>query len=467
MEMGKTLAEILELGQDADNIHPAAVKEFGEFISKIQSRVDFRGITDEDMRTYLNDLDYQNLLAICQDLVKYLAKNRLTKDFTVKDVTSLFPWTYGFETLLKRVSGQKIYQNRLKEAKANAQCRAYQDSRRRYREWEEAKAEHGQWLNRVNKSLETFQTNLGKNTKPKFQKQAWLKSYHPKVWVKHLSGPTIDWFTAKTSILVATYESTLEEALRNLVDVKFFYWDYHLPTVRYEAFSPPLVSVKGHPLKAKPRIPCLKWRLATHIISLTEFWQTEGTITDTRYDYDFQVQSSSEKLGGVYSGPEFWEYQDVFVTPLSLLAMLAWGGELPGVETVKIDKPWTTYRVEGFADEISLHEEFSHFIQDMTKKTSLDKALLKRGMCDEQTALLVKAKLEKLKEPEAPAAVPEMASELESKTGDDFTDVVYSLTHQMGYKDAEAKAAAKFAYEKNPNGTVLETITIALQYLSK
>ena len=465
--MATSLAKILEFGQDADKFHPAAVKEFGEFISKIQSRVDLRGITDEDMRAYLNDSDYHNLLAICQDLVKYLAKNRLTKDFTVKDVTSLFPWTYGFETLLKRVSGQKILQQRLKEAKANAQFRAYQDSRRRHREWEEAKAEHGQWLDRVNKSLETLEANLSKNTKPKFQKQAWLKSYHPKVWVKHLSGPTIDWFTAKTSILVAAYKVTLEEAIWDLVDVKFFYWDYHLPAVKYEAVSPPLVSVKGHPFKAKPRVPCLKWRLAAHIISLTEFWQTEGTITDTRCGYDFQVKSSSEKLGGVYSGPEFWEYQDAFVTPLSLLAMLACGGELLGVETVKIDKPWTTYRVEGFADEISLHEDFGHFIQDMTKKTSLDKALLKRGMCDEQTALLVRAKLEKLKESETPTAVPEIASGLKSKTGDDYTDVVYNLTHQMGYKDTVAKKAAEFACEKNPNGTVLEKIKMALQFFEQ
>ncbi|MBA7639671.1 hypothetical protein ES703_47331 [subsurface metagenome] len=103
----------------------------------------------------------------------------------------------------------------------------------------------------------------------------------------------------------------------------------------------------------------------------------------------------------------------------------------------------------------------------MTKKTSLDKALLKRGMCDEQTALIVKAKLEKLKEPEAPAVAQGIASETESKTGDDYTDVVYNLTHQMGYKDAEAKKASKFACEKHPNGTILEKIKIALQSLGQ
>ncbi|MDP2919391.1 MAG: RuvA C-terminal domain-containing protein [Dehalococcoidia bacterium] len=463
--MSKAMNQILELGQNADKFHPAAVKQYREFLDEIYEKVPLDTITDDDVKAFLSKSDFEDYQHSIKSLFEWLAKCLLTNDSSaLKSYPPLFPvWgVFGFKNLLLKVYQGKLYRQMV----ADAQNREHLDSRRRDREREEARIEHQQWVNRVNKSLDTLKANLSKNTMPEFQTPVWLKSYHPSVWVKQLSGPTKDWFTAKTSIIVAAYKVTLEKALRDHVYVQFFYWAYHLPAVQYQAVSPPLVSVKGHPLKVKPGVPCLKWLLATYIISVTEFWQAAGNITDRRYGHDFQVQSSPEKLGTVYSGPAFWKYQDAFVTPLSLLALLAWGkAELPGVEVVNRDAPWTVFRVAGFSTEISLHDDFIKFVRDMTKTTSLDKALLDRKMCDKETAGLVKAKLEKLKEPEAHAVVPGTTSEPES-TGDPYMDVFSALVG-LGYTKGEATKAAKFACEKHPHETLANKIKIALQYPSK
>ncbi len=468
--MSNTLNEILELGQDADKFHPDAVGSYRKFLDEIYEKVPLDTITGDDVKAFLSKSDFEDYQHSIKSLSEWLNKCLLTNDSsTLKVYPDSFPFwgTYSFKDLLLKVYQEKRRRKELKEAQADAQFQSYLDSQQKEREREKAKVEHQQWLDRVNKSLDTLKANLSKNTMPEFQTPVWLKSYSPSIWVKQLSGPTKDWFTLNTIVPIATNKLTLEEALRDHVDVRFFYQAYYLPAVQYEAVSPSLVSVKGHPLKAKPGVPCLKWRLATYIIAIAEFWCAEGIITTTRYGYDFKVHCSPEKLGRVYSGPEFWECQNAFTTPLSLLALLAWGkAELPGVETIRRVVPWTVFRVEGFPDEISLHDDFKRFVCDMVKKTSLDKALLDRGMCDKETAELVKEKLEKLQEPKAPSAVPGTSVGPGNEAGHNHSDLVAALTG-LGYAKAEAIKGAKHVCSKSPEETMENKIKIALQYLSQ
>jgi hypothetical protein len=468
--MATSIAKILELGEHENKFHPTATKKYQEFLNDISKDIPLDTIAEKDAKEFLSEWDYHKYEQSKESLSEWLAKCRLTNDSsTLKVYPDSFPiWgTLGFKDLLMKVYQGKEIKKRIQEAEANAQFQAYLDFQRKTREREQARAEHQQWVDRLNKSLDTLKANLHKNTMPEFQTPAWLKSYSPSLWVKQLSRPTEDWFTLNNNIPIAANKLILEKALRNCVDVRYFYQAYYLPSVEYEMVSPPLVSVKGHLLKAKPGVACLKWRLATYVISIAEFELTEGTIIDTRYGYDFEARCSPEKLGRVYSGPEFWQYQPAFITPISLLALLAWGkSEMLGVEVLKRSSPYTTYRIEGFPEEVSLHDDFRRFMVDMTKKTSLDKALLDRKMCDKETAQLVKAKLEKLQESPAPSLVPQKLKESGIETGDDFSDMVTALAG-LGYAKVEAMPAAKHVCQKFPDATMEKKMALVLQYLSQ
>ncbi len=462
--MSKTMNQLLQLGQNTEKFHPTAVKNYQEFLNDISKAVPLDAITEDDAKKFLFGSEYINYIDNISSLFEWLNKCFLNN----KVYPDSFPvWgTSGFKGLLLRLYQRKLYCQMETDAHNREQVRAQQESRQKELEWQKAQVEHQLWADRLNKSLDTLKANLSKNTCPAFQTPAWLKDYSPSVWIKEPSGPTEDWFTANKNIPIAANKSKLEKSLQNHVDISYFYQDYYLPSVQYETVSPQLVSVKGHPLKTKPGVPCLKWWLATHIISIAEFHVNDRTIPDVRYGYELQGQCTPEKLGTVYYGPEFWKYQNALVVPVSLLAVLAWGkAQLTGIEIVKRSAPWNVYRVNGFPDEITLHDDFRRFVCDMTKKTSLDKALLDRKMCDTETAGLVKVTLEKLKEPEAPAAVPGTTSEPES-TGNPYMDVVTALAG-LGYPNSGAAGAAKYVCQKYPHETLVDKIKIALQYLSQ
>ena len=465
--MTQTMKQILELGKDADKFHPDVVSSYREFIADISKGVDLNAVTESDVKEFLSKWEFEEYEHSLKRLSEWLEECKLTND-SGRYLYSFPVWgVFGFKDKLLKVYAWKQYHQMEADAQNRARLRAYQKAQQNEWERKQAIAEHQQWTDRLNKSLDTLKANLSKNTKPKFQTPAWLKSYSPSVWVKQLSGPTYDWFNTNDNIPIAANKETLEEALRNHVDVRYFYNDYYIPSVQYEAVSPPPVSTKGHLPKAKPGVPCLKWRLATYIISIAEFHLDDGTIPDLRYGYNFKGKCDPEKLGTVYSGPELWKYQDAFVTPVSLLALLAWGkSELPGVETVKRDAPWNVYRVAGFSDEVILHDDFVLFIRDMVEKTTLDKALLDRGMCDKETALLIKQKMDKLKEPEAPAAGLPKSKGPGNETGDDFQDMVTALA-QMGFKNREAIKAAKSVFQESPHETLVDKIKLALKYLGQ
>lgn len=345
----------------------------------------------------------------------------------------------------------------------------YQERLEKLEKHQQAKQEANAYFLKVKGSCDDLRARLSKSKEPEFQYPNWLKDYDPNTWCD-LPFPPENWITPEMLARAIFQKILLIDALQDKVDFKLTHGVWYVPSsVKYLVLPPTAsVSSKRRPQKTGDGIPSLQWVMATHIQTTAEFLETEGTISVKRYDFTQCIRCIPENLGKIYDGPVFWKYQNAFVTPLNLLALLAWEkDELPGVETIKRDKPWTVFRVDRFTDEIRLHDDFVRFIRDMVKKTSLDEALLKRCMCDKETVQLIKTKLEKLQWPGDSATVPGKASEPKTLTGDDYLNVLDNLTHQMGYKDSDAKPAAKFACENNPKETLEKKIIIAVQYLNK
>jgi hypothetical protein len=464
--------QILELGQDVDKFHPLAVKHYQEFLDDISKDVPLGNITENDVKEFLSEFDYYNYQHSIKRLSEWLDKCLLSNDSsTLKVYPDSFPvWgTWGFKGLLLKVYQEKRRRKELKEAQADAQFQSYLDLMRRNREREEARAQHENFIDKIVHSTDSFKVRLSKQKEPGFNNYpGWLQPYKPSLWCE-LPFPPKDWFSVELLVKIACEKSLLFEACRDHVNHKVTFLAWYVPSsVTYEVIAPPpSPHSKGHPSKPGTGVPCLRWQMATYILSTAEFWLDNGIIVDERYDDRWESRCKPENLGKLYGGPEFWKCQDAFTTPLSLLALLAWGKpEQPGVEVVRRDAPWTTYKILGYLDEISLHDDFRRFIHDMVKNTSLDKALLDRGMCDTETSLLIKQKMDKLKEPEAPAAVPQKSVEPGIETGDDFSDMVTALAG-LGYAKVEALPAAKHVCQKFPDETLEKKMTLALQYISQ
>lgn len=342
------------------------------------------------------------------------------------------------------------------------------ENQRKERRHQVAQMEADEFFDSIKSSVSNFKARVAKEKEPGFNNYpGWLKTYHPSLWC-NLSFPPKDWMPTEMLADIVDRKAFLPEAIQSRVDYKLTHGAWYIPSVGYEVIlPPPSPHSKGHPAKPGTGVPCLRWQMATYILSTAEFWLTNGKILIERYDFMQSITCELENLGSIYGGPVFWKWQDAFVTPVSLLAKVAGGkAQVPGVEVLKRYSPWTVYAVDGFPDEVVVHDDFHHFIRDMTIKTSLDKALLERGMCDTETAELVKEKLEKLQKPEAPVAVLAISDGKGTETSGDYSNLVEALTHQLGYTNAEAKAAAKHVCGKSPHETLVDKIKIALQYLS-
>lgn len=323
-----------------------------------------------------------------------------------------------------------------------------------------AQSELNTYIAGIQKAMDNFKAQLASSNKPEVTSPTWLHSYDIKMWANKTFPPN-GWMTPKTELIIAVKKLGLPEDYRQLVYYKVSHEAHYIPTVHYQLIAPtPSYHSKGRAPKTGLGIPCLEWRLAVYIISVIEFWEREGTINWEWNEFHNTLRFTGENLGKMYAGPEFWSYQTAFITPISLLAQLCLSpNELPGVEVLSRNPPWNSYRVDRFEGDISLHDDFKRFIGDMVKKTMLDKALLNRGMCDEETAALIKAKLEKIQKSEPPAPVSQATG------GDDYSDLVEALKG-LNYTQGEATKAAKQVFQQIPKETLENKVKLAMHYLS-
>ncbi len=119
-------------------------------------------------------------------------------------------------------------------------------------------------------------------------------------------------------------------------------------------------------------VPCLSWYFKREILVKVRFRLKNV---------------SDEELGQIYIGPEEWEGELGFRTPLVLLPVLARGDHGGnGVSVVRRSAPLTTFAVDGFDEEVVVHDDFARFIKKIAAKQPLQRALLSRGLIDEQTS---------------------------------------------------------------------------------
>jgi hypothetical protein len=186
-----------------------------------------------------------------------------------------------------------------------------------------ATREHEIFFKNLTISMDNFKASLAKEKEPGFDDYpGWLQPYRPWLWCE-LPFPPKDWKSIEVLAKVAVNIALAPEPIRNHITYKVSFGAWYIPKVKYEVVAPPSPRSKGRPAKPGTVVPCLRWQMATYILSTTEFWLEEGTIPDKQDEWTWDIKCTPECLGKAYNGPVFWQYQDAFTTPLSLLALLA------------------------------------------------------------------------------------------------------------------------------------------------
>ncbi len=307
--MSKTMNQILELGQDADKLHPLAVKHYQEFLDDISKHVPLGNISESDMKESLSELDYYNYESSIQSLTKWLSKCFLTNDSsTLKVYPDSFPFwgTYGFKDLLLKVYERKQYRQMVADAQNRAQSEAYQTEMR-----------HARFINDVNKCLKESRNRLAGLKKPQFKCPEWLRGYNPKTWCARIAVSS-DWLSSKLDPLVAQERRNFPEVIRHTICCGNDYDIFFIPRATYERVSAKSIR-KGIPVSG-PSVACLHWWVEIYVIAIADIYLRNGIVNLT-YDTGVmkQLRCRFENLGKVYAEPEFWKSQWVFYTPLLVL----------------------------------------------------------------------------------------------------------------------------------------------------
>ncbi|MBA7667466.1 hypothetical protein ES703_75555 [subsurface metagenome] len=282
---------------------------------------------------------------------------------------------------------------------------------------EKARLEHAQYLDRLSAAVEKLKTELGKNKKPAFNYPQGLNKFKPDRWcnLPILSKQQIhNW--SEPQIL-----KSLPKILTNLIrwDTK---WQVRVfPGTIYELVS---------------GIPCLIWYFDAQVLVAANLELKECEI-NRYYDpgYTVKVQGEGEKLGTIYLGPVDCDTYSSFTTPIVLLSMLAKGDlEVPGISVINQGFSVTTYAIQGFEEEVEIYDDFRRFIKDIAKDQPLAKALLAKGLIEEDVAKLVEGK--------ASLPLPQVLGA--EQTFSDDSDVIAKL-EVLGYKNEEIKDAMEAA----------------------
>lgn len=300
-----------------------------------------------------------------------------------------------------------------------------------------AEVECADYQKQIKTTIQKLKADLAKMKKPEFYYPAIFNGYVPQSWCESEKPEGVeDW--VRPIIL-----EKLPKELKELVS-----WE-----LRWEWTDVPYCTyfLDG--------LPSLLWRFNRNILVTVILKIKDANLTKIFQGYRYSIPINTEEMGNLYVGPEQWEEPESFTTPLILLAMLARGKmETSGVKVMDVDKPWITYKIEGFSDEVILHDDFRHFIQDIVKNISLDEALLKREMCDEDTAKLIKENLEKIQQPHETTAV------FTNSEQEDEAVVVAALV-KLNYQQSEAKKVAEHICKKYSGDTTENKLNYALQYL--
>ncbi|APV44475.1 hypothetical protein Dform_01141 [Dehalogenimonas formicexedens] len=328
-----------------------------------------------------------------------------------------------------------------------------------------AEKEAAAYFANIKKASDNFKVILAKEKEPEVTTPQWLRPYSLDIW-GNIPFPPKDWMTDETKIKIALKKATLPSEYGKYVNHRVSHKAFYIPRAFYEAVSLATPSSTGHH-SSKSRIPSLVWEVGVHIISTIDFHETPGVIRVPRYDFTQQIRCVPECLGEMYAGPEFWSYQKAFITPVLLLAKLAWGKEkMPGVDVVRRVTPWTRYEIESTGREFSVHDDFARLLQEATKKASLDKALLNMGICDVQTAQLIKVELERLKALVAQSSYLPVFVKSEDVCDNGYVDLMGTLA-ALGFPKAEAAPVAKQVCQKYPEEPLEKKVAIALQLLGR
>ncbi|MFC1972309.1 RuvA C-terminal domain-containing protein [Chloroflexota bacterium] len=235
--------------------------------------------------------------------------------------------------------------------------------------------EYSRYLTTTNNMLADFRKNLLASNKPRLPYPKWLDAYQVNQWFE-LPLPEKQQVEQWAQPLVL---KKVPRILHELMAVDISFKTRFVPYVQYEV----------------QEIPCLDWWFKTFILAEANINTKAKTVTKTFYGCDFNSQMSiSGLLGKVYLEPCLWERTLGIVIPLVLLLMVARGEmERSGIQVIERKPPLTTFEIQGFDEEVTLHDDFLRFIKDITKNHSLPQALLSRQLIDTGTFHLLETKI--------------------------------------------------------------------------
>ncbi|MBI2859865.1 MAG: RuvA C-terminal domain-containing protein [Chloroflexi bacterium] len=194
-------------------------------------------------------------------------------------------------------------------------------------------------------------------------------------------------------------------------------------------------------------VPSLAWEFKRTILVKAHLSARPQPFRRTFSGFDFSLTLTPEDLGDLWLGPVWWNSEDGFTTPLSLLEVLASDDlEAPGVTILSHDGQRTVYSVEGFdKGTVKIRATFAKFIKSLGKH--VPEALVSMGLIDQGTAKLTKSKTK-------PAA------DTKALTTNSTSAEAVSKLMELGMTEADAKDAV--AHTHCPPQATTEDIVKAI-----
>ncbi len=417
-----------------------AVKNYRCFLNDIRKDVPLDKLTDEDVKEFLSDWDYDQYEHGVKGLQEWLSKCSLdNSESTLSVYPNSFPtWgTWGFKALLVKVYQRKQQQLMLLAAQKEREERAWLAKIEKQARGKQAEKEYQEFLYRINQTIKTFKKQLGKSKKPKFSYPAWLAPYDAHEWCK-LTLPTEErieeW--ARPQI-----QEKVPSVLRDFVSCNLSSQMKTLPSAKYK-------------LAGKAAVPSLIWYFLVLVLVKADLRVIEKSFSREFHGYEYTTKVEAEGLGSFYLGPALGGEREGFTTAIGLLSLLAKGEmEAPGIAVAGRGSPFTIFVVQGFEETVVVHDSFGNFIKHISEEKSLGEALLGKGLIDKDTARLVE---EKAKSP-----LPQLVGAGEIIP--DNSDIVAAL-QGLGYKKNEIQEAMEAA---NLSGAICleEKIEAVLKYI--
>ena len=255
-------------------------------------------------------------------------------------------------------------------------------------------------LKQLSIALRDFRTKLACNKEPPLVYPQGLAKYRPDNWCR-LESPDYGPLNVRIEQEV---DNKVPAILHSCLQKQLHYRLLRRPRARYVMAG----------------VSCLLWEFV-NVASVTVDLHLHDTTIYEIHDWGYQERKvDNEKIGSIYLGPFRVNTQAAFVTPLSLLKLVATKKdglfEGPGIEIIKRDEFFTFFEAGGYdpeEEDLWVPNRFLDFINDIghgsKNKFAWCQALRALGILDEATLKIVLAKLKDLKKPvnqNAPAEAP-------------------------------------------------------------